>query len=204
MATTELYPLFSTPVLSIDSDKSKFVDLVEFCETNLEFRANQGGNSTSINTNLLDLPEFREVNQMVSDAVNFYASDIMKWDTSALTFYVTQSWANKNPAGTEHHHHFHTNALFSGVFYLQTVTNDHISFYDDRKPFFKLYETEHTIWNSDKWEIPVVDNRIVIFPAGVLHSVQKHNSSYNRISIAFNVFVKGTIGIKEHLTYLEI
>ena len=204
MATTELYPLFSTPVFTVDSDKSKFVDLIEFCETSLEFRSNRGGNSTSLNTSLLDLLEFKEVNQMVLDAVKFYASDIMKWNTNGLDFYVTQSWANKNPAGTGHHQHFHNNALFSGVFYLQTVENDHICFYNDRKPFFKFYETEHTIWNSDKWEIPVTDNRIVIFPSGLLHGVQTHNSSYNRISIAFNVFVKGTFGMKERLTYLEI
>jgi len=204
MATTELYPLFSTPVFTVDSDKTKFVDLIEFCETGLEFKPNRDGNFTSLNTSLLDLPEFKEVNQMVLDAVKFYASDIMKWDSNSLDFYITQSWANKNPSGTGHHQHFHTNALFSGVFYLQTVENDHISFYNERKPFFKFYETEHTIWNSDKWEIPVTDNRIVIFPSGLLHGVQTHNSSYNRISIAFNVFVKGKLGMKEHLTYLEI
>jgi uncharacterized protein (TIGR02466 family) len=204
MATTELYPLFSTPVFTVDSDKSKFVDLIEFCETNLEFRLNRGGNYTSLNASLLDLPEFKEINQMVLNAVKFYVSDIMKWDSAGLDFYITQSWANKNPAGTGHHQHFHNNALFSGVFYLQTVENDCISFYSNQRKFFKFIETEHTIWNSDNWDIPVTDNSIVIFPSGLLHGVQTHNSSYNRISIAFNVFVKGTFGKKEHLTYLEI
>ena len=204
MATTDLYPLFSKPVLSIDSDKSKFTSLVEYCENTLEYRTNRGGNYTSLNTDLLDLEEFKEIKQMVLDSVKFYAVDILKWDTSTMELYLTQSWANKNPAGTSHHEHFHTNCLFSGVFYLQTVENDHIVFYSEDRPFFKFYETEHNIWNSDKWEVPVADNMIVLFPSGLLHGVQHHNSCYNRISIAFNVFVKGTFGKKDRLTYLEI
>lgn len=199
----DLYPLFSQPVLTVDSDKSKLTELVSFCENMLEYRPNAGGNFTSLNTNVLELEEFTEVKLLIENAIRVYTTEVMAWTDPGLNFFVTQSWVNKNPKGSGHHEHYHLNSVFSGVFYLQTVENDTISFVNNVKPFFKFYPSESNIWNSERFNISVRDNRTVIFPAGMLHSVTPHTSEYNRISLAFNVFVKGKIGSKEHLTYLE-
>lgn len=199
----ELYPLFSQPVLTVDSDKSKLTGIVNYCESVLEYRPNAGGNYTSLNTDVLSLVEFKEAKDLIDHAINVYTKEIMSWLDPNLTFFVTQSWVNKNPQGTGHHEHYHLNSVFSGVLYLQTVEDDGISFVNNNKPFFKFYPAESNIWNSERFNIEVKDNRVVLFPAGMLHSVKSHNSNYNRISLAFNVFVKGKIGSKENLTYVE-
>jgi uncharacterized protein (TIGR02466 family) len=199
----ELYPLFSQPVLTVDSEKSKLLDLVKYCENMLEYRPNAGGNFTSLNTDVLNLKEFSEAREIISSAIDVYTREIMAWDDPNLNFFITQSWVNKNPKGSSHHEHYHLNAVFSGVFYLQTIENDSISFVNNVKPFFKFYPSESNMWNCERFNISAKDNRVVIFPSGMLHSVPAHQSEQNRISLAFNVFVKGKIGSKENLTYVE-
>lgn len=199
----DLYPLFSQPVLTVDSERSKLVDLVSYCENVLEYRSNAGGNFTSLNTNVLGLAEFQEAKELIDNAIHVYTNEIMCWTDEGLNFFVTQSWVNKNPKGTGHHEHYHLNAVFSGVLYLQTTDNDSISFVNNSKPFFKFYPSVSNMWNSERFNIETKDNRVILFPAGMLHSVPPHNSDYNRFSLAFNVFVKGKIGSKEHLTYVE-
>jgi uncharacterized protein (TIGR02466 family) len=190
-------------VLTVDSEKEKLVPLVNHCENVLEYRSNAGGNYTSLLTNVLDYEEFREARALIENAIRVYTQEIMMWTDPNLNFFVTQSWVNKNPKGTGHHEHFHLNAVFSGVLYLQTVENDSISFVNNTKPFFKFYPSESNMWNSERFNIGTKDNRVVLFPAGMLHSVPPHSTDYNRISLAFNVFVKGKIGSKENLTYVE-
>jgi uncharacterized protein (TIGR02466 family) len=199
----DLYPLFSQPVLTVDSDKSKLTSIVNYCENVLQYRPNAGGNFTSLNTDVLDLVEFTEAKELVDNAIKVYTQEIMAWTDPNLNFFVTQSWVNKNPKGSGHHEHYHLNSVFSGVLYLQTIENDCISFVNNVKSFFKFYPSESNMWNSERFNISVKDNRVVLFPAGMLHSVPAHNSNDNRISLAFNVFVKGKIGSKEHLTYVE-
>lgn len=199
----DLYPLFSQPVLTVDSEKLQLTSLVQHCENMLEYRSNAGGNFTSLATNVLDLEEFKFAKELVDHAIRVYTQEIMAWNSPDLTFFVTQSWVNKNPKGSGHHEHFHLNSVFSGVLYLQTVDNDCISFVNNVKPFFKFYPSESNMWNSERFNVQAKDNRVVIFPAGMLHSVPPHNSDKNRISLAFNVFVKGKIGSKENLTYVE-
>ncbi len=200
---TDLYPLFSQPVLTVDTDKSKLVDLVSYCENVLQYRSNAGGNFTSLNTSVLDLAEFSDAKELINNAIKVYTQEVMSWTDEGLNFFVTQSWVNKNPRGTWHHEHYHLNTVLSGVLYLQTVENDSISFVNNSKPFFKFYPTVSNIWNSERFNIEAKDNRVVLFPSGMLHGVPSHNSNYNRFSLAFNVFVKGKIGSKENLTYVE-
>ena len=199
----DLYPLFSQPVLTVDSDKSQLTELVRHCENMLEYRSNAGGNYTSLATNVLDLEEFKLAKELVDNAIRVYTQEIMAWTDPGLKFFVTQSWVNKNPKGSGHHEHFHLNSVFSGVLYWQTIDNDCISFVNNTKPFFKFYPSESNMWNSERFNVQAKDNRVVIFPAGMLHSVPPHTSDKNRVSLAFNVFVKGKIGSKENLTYVE-
>lgn len=204
MATTDLYPLFSKPVVSIDHGGAKLQSVIDHCESKLEYISNAGNNFTSVNKAVFDLPEFSKIKKDCLDAVNNYALEILKWNMDDIELYVTQSWVNKNPPGTGHHQHYHLNCLLSGVYYLQTVPNDSIRFFNGERSTFKMYETERTIWNADMFDVPVKDNLILVFPSNMLHNVAVNESSYNRVSIAFNAFVKGKLGHEQTLNYLEL
>ena len=59
---------------------------------------------------------------------------------------------------------------------------------------------EYGIWNSDSWHFNSINNELFLFPSWLDHSVKQNSkATVDRISIAFNVFVKGSIGHEENL-----
>jgi ectoine hydroxylase-related dioxygenase (phytanoyl-CoA dioxygenase family) len=50
------------------------------------------------------------------------------------------------------------------------------------------------MFNSTEWSVSVEDGDILIFPSSCFHHVKVNQSNNRRISIAFNTFVRGTIG----------
>jgi len=198
---TEIYPLFSQPVFVVNNDKTPHQDAIDFLKS-LDSRKNSGGNFSTWEDNILELPEFSEIKSQIVTAVTEFTNHIMGWTTT--DFYITQSWGNVNPKDTTHHIHYHYNSVVSGTFYLQTGTEDHIVFYNDPKPMLDFEKTHFNIYNASSYKVPVSTNTIAVFPSTLMHSVDQNKDDWERISIAFNVFVKGPIGSREALTYLEL
>ena len=67
-------------------------------------------NLQSIETRLLHCKELFKIKKFIHKSIIEYL------DQDLL---ITQSWANKNPVGTEHPAHNHANSIVSGVFYFQ-------------------------------------------------------------------------------------
>lgn len=198
----EVLPLFSNPVfISRVNEGRYFPEIVKYCKT-LEFNKNSGGNYASIDTKILDQPIFTEIKRLISDAIIEYTKDIMVWTSN--DFYITQSWLNVNPPGSIHHTHYHYNSILSGTFYVQTTEDDSILFNYDAKETLKLTPSSYNIWNSDSWSVPVTSGMIVLFPSKLMHGVKQNTSNIERISIAFNTFVKGQLGTDETLTLLDL
>jgi uncharacterized protein (TIGR02466 family) len=198
----ELYPLFSNPVfVSNEHEDYCFADIVAYCQV-LEYRSNAGGNFASIDTNILENPVFSKIKELVWDAINHYTKGVMRWEDHE--FFITQSWVNVNPTDTYHHIHHHNNSIVSGVFYLQTNKNETITFHGETKSTLELTNADYNLWNSKTWNMDVKDNTIAIFPSLLAHSVKTNTHQRERISIAFNIFVRGKIGSEEALTLLEI
>lgn len=198
----EVYPLFSQPVfVSHENVDATFSTEIEYCK-HLEYIQNKGGNYASIETNILDIATFANIKKLICAAIDHYAKGVMCW--TDVDLYVTQSWANINPKNTQHSTHYHFNSIISGVFYLQTTDNDSITFHNDAKTLLDFKKSLYNIYNSETWEIPVKPGMIAIFPSQLTHSVKIHDTNTERISIAFNTFVKGSLGTKENLTLLTL
>jgi hypothetical protein len=63
---------------------------------------------------------------------------------------------------------------------------------------------KYNLYNSSSWFFPVETNNLILFPSNLEHFVTTKNDTSERISLAFNVFVKGTLGMKKNLTYLKL
>ena len=62
---------------------------------------------------------------------------------------------------------------------------------------------EFNIWNSGTWSFNTNHNMLILFPSWLEHGVeQNEKATTNRISLAFNTFVKGTIGMADALNEL--
>jgi len=165
------------------------------------------GNSISEDTYIFN-SKLKEIKQFCEHHIKIYVEQIIK-PAEDLDFYITQSWINVNKPGQHHPKHNHQNSIMSGVFYVQTVESDEIMLSDPNirlKDFITFGEDrEFDKWNSCTWSFPVTDGNLFIFPSWLEHQVLPNPlTTTDRISLAFNTFVRGFLGDKSHITELTL
>ena len=192
--------LFGVPIYSADVDpvSAKSINYI----VNLPFQRMENGFITE-DVTLLDDPNCLEIRNKILNAFDDYAYNLLKIKPET-EFYLTTSWAVKFLPGGSAHEHSHCNSLFSGTLYLKAAEETgQITFHKYQKylnfssPTISLEFAEQNIFNSSTWSITPTENQIIIFPSNVMHSVEVNNSKDDRISVAFNLFVKGNFGYRE-------
>ena len=106
-------------------------------------------------------------------------------------------WSNILKPQETHKPHTHSNNFVSGVYYLQTTNNSPaINFLDPRGQTCVLQpqQKEYTKYNSTRYFMPAMVNRMILFPSWLQHYVPVNDSNEDRISIAFNCMLKGLVG----------
>ena len=105
-------------------------------------------------------------------------------------------WANINPPGGSNKPHVHPNALFSGVYYIKTPPNCGRLICQDPRPGIqtcmptrKKGQPPKHLWRDVHLEPQ--ENRAIIFPAWLWHSVEPNESNDIRISVSFNFIQDG-------------
>jgi uncharacterized protein (TIGR02466 family) len=181
----------------------------DLTKTELEFilgqdkHANQG-NTTSNNRTILKNKELTDIRDFIEDAILEYFKTVHD-PKSDVALYVTQSWANYTDPGQYHHKHAHPNSFISGVFYPQADRSvDKIYFYKSGYERIKVQPATWNHWNSESWWFEVGAGDLILFPSHLEHMVETKVGNETRVSIAFNTFLKGHIGVDESLTGLQL
>jgi len=133
-----------------------------------------------------------EASKIVLEHFKFYDYEAFK---------ITDMWSNILKPGEMHRPHTHSNNILSGVYYVQSDEKANIQFYDPR-PQAGVLQPSISKWNKGNasiWFYPSKTNRLIIFPSWLTHFVPVNTSKENRLSIAFNVMLKGKFGTSEQL-----
>ena len=198
-----IFPLFPTPIYICRLNRELTKEELSFInKTKLDVYKNEG-NTTSRDTYILNQKVFSKLKKDLNLKVKDYFEKVLS-TTDEATPYITQSWLNYTETNQYHHKHEHPNSLVSGVFYI----NCHEEL--DKIKFFKkdLYQTikprikEWNLYNSDSWFFHVKTGDIIMFPSSLTHMVENKEGTNTRISLSFNTFIKGNLGIKNELTEL--
>ena len=196
--------IFPTPVYmsKLDRDLTKkelsFID-----KTKLDFYRNEG-NITSNDNYILNQKVFSKLKEDLDLRVQDYFKKVLS-TTDAVTPFITQSWLNYTETKQYHHKHQHPNSLVSGVFYVNCHEElDKIKFFNDTYKTIKPEIKDWNLYNSESWWFTVKTGDIILFPSSLTHMVENKEGTNTRISLAFNVFIKGTIGNNKNLTELII
>ena len=160
------------------------------------------GNTTSNDGYVLEHKALKNLKKDLHTKVMDYFDKVVC--TNNITPYITQSWINYTESDQFHPVHFHPNSLVSGIFYISADKKvDSVTFrksYLDDK--IKLNATKYNIFNSSTCTYPVETGNILLFRSSLGHGVDKKKGNNIRISLSFNIFIKGTIGNKTALTEL--
>lgn len=202
MTEASIHGIFPTPIYMSKLDRTltslelKFVDKYK-----KDFYKNEG-NTTSNNNYILNEKPFANIKKELDKKVQDYFDKIIS-PTDTITPYITQSWLNYTEKNQYHHKHSHSNSLVSGVFYINCDKElDKIKFFKEE---YKTIKPEIKTWNwynSESWWFTVKTGDIIMFPSSLTHMVETKQGTNTRISLAFNVFIKGTIGNNKQLTEL--
>ena len=162
------------------------------------------GNITSKDNYVLENKTLKNLKKDLHTKVMNYFDKVICTD-NLITPYITQSWINYTETNQSHHPHFHYNSYVSGVFYIAAKKEvDQITFYRPGEKTFELSVTQHNEFNSPSWKSSVQTGDVVLFPSSLHHGVQNKKGPDTRISLSFNVFIKGKIGNKNSLTELVL
>ncbi len=150
------------------------------------------GNHTSHIPYFLNEPGLENLQKDLQEHIETYTREVIKIKNEV---YITNSWKNLTKPGDQHMIHNHTNSIVSGCLYLRSsYIQPTISFTRGNCPFLLALDAEeYTPFNALEWTIPVEDNNIILFPSIMHHYVKPNLSNKDRLSIAFNTFIRGNI-----------
>jgi uncharacterized protein (TIGR02466 family) len=202
MIESNINGIFPTPVYISKLNRTLTPLELKFVEKSKKNFINNEGNITSSNNYILNEKPFLNLKKELDLRVKDYFEKVIS-PVDTVIPYITQSWLNYTETNQYHHKHSHPNSLVSGVFYINCHEElDKIKFFNDTYKTIKPEIKTWNLYNSESWWFTVKTGDVILFPSSLTHMVETKKGTNTRISLAFNVFVKGTIGINDKLNEL--
>jgi uncharacterized protein (TIGR02466 family) len=202
MIESTINGIFPTPIYISKLNRELTKKELNFIDkSKLDFYKNEG-NITSNDNYILNQKVFGSLKEDLYLRVEDYFNKVLS-TTDSVTPFITQSWLNYTETNQYHHKHQHPNSLVSGVFYVNCHEEfDKIKFFKEDYKTIKPEIKDWNLYNSESWWFTVKTGDIILFPSSLTHMVETKEGDNTRISLAFNVFIKGTIGNNKELTEL--
>lgn len=200
----EVFELFPTPVMEINLGREFTEDEKQIVLEYEQFTSSNTHNKITDEKYVLENAAFSQLKQDLNRCVDIYFKSVIM-PSQDCSIYITQSWLNFTETNQAHHSHSHPNSLVSGVLYMNADDeHDNITFYRDNGFLLDFEVIQRNRLNSDAWTIPVKTGRVLLFPSHLIHAVKIKEGTNQRVSLAFNTFVKGHLGNGQALTELFI
>ena len=196
--------IFPTPVGFYHFEKNLNTEQLNFINEQRTKTKKSFGNNISLDNFILDNSVLSSLKQNIELKIKEYFQYIHQNDE--VNTYITQSWLNFTEEEQFHYEHYHSNSIISGVYYINADHNfDSIQFKKNREySSIKIEPKILNLYNNSNINFHVKSNDLILFPSSVTHLVVNKKGNNLRTSLAFNVFIKGTIGQKNLLNYLKI
>jgi uncharacterized protein (TIGR02466 family) len=202
MIEANINGIFPTPIYISKLNRELTPLELKFVDKNKKDFYKNDGNITSNNNYILNEKPFANIKKELDLRVQDYFDKVIS-PANNITPYITQSWLNYTETNQYHHKHAHPNSLVSGVFYINChEEHDKIKFFNDTYKTIKPEVKDWNIWNSESWWFSVKTGDVILFPSSLTHMVENKEGNNTRISLAFNVFIKGIVGNNKNLTEL--
>ena len=202
-----VYELFPTVVMSFNLGRGLSQKEDDVIQRELKDMGRNAGNWTSRADQILSDPDLEELNKELMKLAHIYFDKVFHTKNTPELYYV-QSWLNATSKDEFHHAHCHANSFLSGCYYYDVEEDDRIRFHNLAEQNKMLYfvPKEEIPYNARSWWVPLKKNDVVIWRSELHHDVPMIERERNspRVSLAFNIFVRGDVGGDELRTGLHI
>ena len=194
MRELNVQPIFPIGVNHSVLDREFTKEEISFFQKCRDSTLKNFGNSFTKNNYILDESEMETLKSELMLSVKHYAYNVLLIEET-IEPYITISWINFTGKNQSHHKHYHPNSYISGVFYIDVdEKKDYITFFKDYQPAIVPSFKERNLFNSTNWSFGANNKLLLLFPSYIQHEVFVKQDDNIRISLSFNVFLKGNIG----------
>lgn len=193
----EVIPLFSLPLIGvqISEDMSALNSVKE--EDFAEKSDISESNNSFATKNLSFLDTFPQEKNILNRYFQQFVTEVLGYPN--ISFKMTTSWGTKTLPGGYCQRHSHHNCLYSGVFYIEDVTEGgRIEFTNSQFPHGLIYlgqPTHCNAYNTSSWKIQPRQHSLFIFPSQLEHAILPYTGTKPRYSIAMNWAPEGLYGM---------
>ena len=201
----EMIPLFSVPLIKTNIGEMDPVSMA--WARGLDYPSQRTGTDHSDDDlpmmnrgmKILDRPQLKDLKYKIQNAINYFVGDVLG---IVQNFQITTSWINKTDKTEYIDKHSHPNSIISGVYYISTTpkcapiifSKPHLYSNITFQNIQLAYSGENkNQYNTDYYGINPLPGELLMFPSWLEHEVLEQGPEHNRISLAFNVFFKGTL-----------
>ena len=199
-----LRAFFSTPILfyqwpdsdALNADLRAIVLAKEAADAGLE-RSNVGGWHSTGNFFDWDAAPVREIENRVMRLLVALGGALMPAQARKLSYdYHLYGWVNISRHGAYNRVHNHPNWVWSGIYYVAVGDPDPDDPYNGKLEFIDPRTPLISVEGLNRDDNPVIEpspGRMVVFPSWLNHEVHPFFGKGERISIAFNAFVRESL-----------
>lgn len=194
----QVHELFPTPVLESNIPVQK--EWLDFIKTLDYDRTAMDNGYISNNRAIWEYPELKSLYFEIKDAVKYFAYGQLNV-SSHVYLDLLRGWAVKHMCDDWAQNHCHMNSIFSGIYYLDVFDESGDLVIDKgqhyRNCFMPTLSPDVTMFNKftmQSWRHHPTNGGLLIFPSQVIHNVERNRTKNVRYCIAFDVFIRGTLG----------
>jgi len=197
--------IFPTPVGITDLDRQLTQEEKNYINSLYGRRTKFVSNYGTDKQDVLEDEQLSNLKSDIEKKLNEYFREVYRPSTD-VSVYVTISWLNWTNQGESHHVHSHHNSFISGVYYVDTTEDDVINFYNSgtSQSNIDISADLYHEFNSRVFRLSTPKDKLIFFPSSLAHSVPTKLHQGTRCSLAFNSWIKGTLGNKTDSNYLKI
>ena len=186
--------IFSTPLYINNMNRKFSKKEISFIINSKKDIIKNTSNSYTKDDYILKRPALKNIKSYIEKCCDDYLERIMS-PSDPVKLEITQSWINYSNKNEYHQEHCHSNSLISGVLYINAQEkNDSIHFLGKSYNLLSPNVKNYNAFNCKIFSVPVKTGKLVMFPSSVTHRVLAHEQDYVRISLAFNTFLRGSLG----------
>ena len=144
-----------------------------------------------------DLHKYRMFEPLVDELNLIHDSILRKFEYEFDNIEITNMWSNHMYSGDAHPPHTHSNNFLSGVYYLQSSADSSpIHFFDPRAQSSILVPRREKVnrYNSNMLSFIASQGTGLIFPSWLQHWVPPTQCKRGRISLSWNIILRGDYG----------